>query len=103
MFSMFAFNTHAQNTTTDQWSMFHHDLTHSGHSNSSAPNSNSTAWIFSMPDNIYLNKHQKTGKAVGFLAVLGLSLLIFLVFIIILGVILLALSYFGIIKLPTPP
>jgi hypothetical protein len=57
----------------------------------------------SIPVNIYLNKHQKTGKAVGFLAVLGLSLLIFLVFIMILGVILLALSYFGIITLPTPP
>ena len=43
MFLMLAFNIRAQNAAIDWWSMFHHDLTHSGYSKSSAPNVNNTA------------------------------------------------------------
>src|SRR4030067_1291077 len=31
---------------TDWWPMFHHDLTHTGNSNSTAPNTNQTLWKF---------------------------------------------------------
>jgi outer membrane protein assembly factor BamB len=32
-------------STVDWWPMFHHDLTHSGYSNSTAPTTNQTLWI----------------------------------------------------------
>ncbi len=57
----------------------------------------------SIPVNAYLNSHQKTGKVVGFLVVLGVSALVFFFFFLILGIILAVLSHFGIITLPTPP
>ena len=31
---------------TDWWTMFHHDLTHTGYSTSTAPNTNQTLWIY---------------------------------------------------------
>jgi outer membrane protein assembly factor BamB len=36
----------SEQPTPDTWPMFHHDLTHSGNSNSTAPNTNQTLWKF---------------------------------------------------------
>ena len=62
MFLMLAFNIRAQNAAIDWWSMFHHDLTHSGYSKSSAPNVNNTAWTFATLGNIYSSPAVADGK-----------------------------------------
>jgi outer membrane protein assembly factor BamB len=37
---------------TDDWPMFHHDLQHTGHSTSTAPNTNNTLWSYTADGNI---------------------------------------------------
>lgn len=39
----------------DWWPMFHHDLNHTGHSTSTAPDTNNVAWSFLIADNIVTN------------------------------------------------
>jgi hypothetical protein len=57
----------------------------------------------SIPVNAYLDSHQKTGKAIRFLAFVGIFAAIFFFILLILGIIVAVLSYFGIITLPPPP
>jgi outer membrane protein assembly factor BamB len=40
----------AANAVVDWWSMFHHDLSHTGYSTSTAPNTNHTIWIYTAGD-----------------------------------------------------
>ena len=46
MFLAFASNVKAQQSTIDSWPMFHHDLTHTGYSTSTAPITNLTLWTY---------------------------------------------------------
>jgi hypothetical protein len=57
----------------------------------------------SIPVNRYLNSHQKTGKAVRILVNFVIFAALSLAVLLIIGIILFALSYFGIITLPPPP
>jgi outer membrane protein assembly factor BamB len=43
----------AQAAEVDWWPMFHHDLTHSGYSTSTAPNTNQLAWSFKTGGSVY--------------------------------------------------
>src|SRR4030065_682039 len=38
---------------TDDWTMFRHDLQHSGYSTSTAPSTNQTQWIFTATSDVY--------------------------------------------------
>jgi outer membrane protein assembly factor BamB len=40
----------AQTESVDWWPMFHHDLTHTGYSTSTAPNTNQTLWSYTTGD-----------------------------------------------------
>ena len=42
----------AEAGTVDWWSMFHHDLNHSGYSGSTAPNKNITKWGYTTGDKV---------------------------------------------------
>ena len=46
MFSILAPKVKAQQSAMDYWPMFHHDLTHSGYSTSTAPIANKTLWTY---------------------------------------------------------
>jgi outer membrane protein assembly factor BamB len=51
-----------RNFTTDWWSMFHHDLNHSGYSTSLAPNTNNVLWTYTTSDSIESSPAVANGK-----------------------------------------
>jgi len=46
----------------DWWPMFHHDLSHTGYSTSTAPNTNNTIWNYPTDDNVYSSPAVVDGK-----------------------------------------
>jgi len=46
----------------DWWSMFHHDLSHTGYSTSKAPNTNNTIWIYPTHGGVYSSPAVAYGK-----------------------------------------
>ena len=61
-FLKLTFNTRAQQSTMDWWTMFRHDQTHRGYSNSTAPNLNQALWSFTTAGNIYSSPAVVDGK-----------------------------------------
>jgi len=69
MFSLFAagnwavqFAMAAGGSGTDDWTMFRHDLQHSGYSTSTAPSTNQTQWIFTATSDVYSSPAVADGK-----------------------------------------
>ena len=46
----------------DWWPMFHHDLSHSGYSTSTAPNTNNTIWNYTTDDSVFSSPAVVDGK-----------------------------------------
>jgi len=49
-------------TTTDWWTMFHHDQAHTGYSTSTAPNTNSTIWSYTTGGAVFSSPAVANGK-----------------------------------------
>jgi len=49
-------------SSTDNWSMFHHDQLHTGYSSSAAPTTNNVLWSFSTNDDVYSSPTIIDGK-----------------------------------------
>jgi peptide/nickel transport system substrate-binding protein len=49
-------------STTYSWPMFHHDLTHTGYSDSPAPNTNQTQWNYTIGNGVYSSPAVVGGK-----------------------------------------
>src|SRR4030042_4567440 len=69
MFSLFAasitkmqFAMAAGGSGTDDWTMFRHDLQHSGYSTSTAPSTNQTQWIFTTSSDAFSSPAVADGK-----------------------------------------
>jgi outer membrane protein assembly factor BamB len=52
----------ADGSGTDDWTMFRHDLQHSGYSTSTAPSTNQTQWIFTTASDVYSSPAVADGK-----------------------------------------
>jgi parallel beta-helix repeat protein len=51
-----------QSTTRYPWPMFHHDLTHTGYSDSPAPNTNQTLWSYTTGNSVFSSPAVVDGK-----------------------------------------
>ena len=49
-------------SSTDNWSMFHHDTLHTGYSSSTAPTTSNVLWTFSTNDNVFSSPTIVDGK-----------------------------------------